>query len=68
MGWVKGSDRNFEASQTKRYRKTKKDRVVERGCILPAQARKWFWFYLEGQCSDLQCWWRAWSWRYMPVS
>ena len=26
MGWVKGSDRNFEASQTERYRKTKKDR------------------------------------------
>ena len=25
MGWVKGSDRNFEASQTERYRKTKKD-------------------------------------------
>ena len=23
MGWVKGSDRNFEASQTERYRKTK---------------------------------------------
>ena len=28
MGWVKGSDRNFEASQTERYRKTKKDRRV----------------------------------------
>ena len=26
MGWVKGSDRNFKASQTERYRKTKKDR------------------------------------------
>ena len=30
MGWVKGSDRNFEASRTERYRKTKKDRR-ERG-------------------------------------
>ena len=26
MGWVKGSDRNFKASQTERERKTKKDR------------------------------------------
>ena len=26
MGWGKGSDRNFKASQTERYRKTKKDR------------------------------------------
>ena len=25
MGWVKGSDRNFKASQTERYRKTKKE-------------------------------------------
>ena len=30
MGWVKGSDRNFEASQTERYRKTKKDRRERR--------------------------------------
>ena len=34
MGWVKGSDRNFEASHTercqKRYRKTKKDRRERR--------------------------------------
>ena len=25
MGWVKGSDRNFEASQTERQRKTKEN-------------------------------------------
>ena len=30
MGWVKGSDRNFKASQTERYRKTKKDRRERR--------------------------------------
>ena len=30
MGWVKGSDRNFEAAQTERYRKTKKDRRERR--------------------------------------
>ena len=30
MGWVKGSGRNFEASQTERYRKTKKDRRERR--------------------------------------
>ena len=30
MGWVKGSDRNFEASQTEKYRKTKKDRRERR--------------------------------------
>ena len=30
MGWVKGSDRNFEASQTERYRETKKDRRERR--------------------------------------
>ena len=26
LGWVMGSERNFEASQTERQRKTKKDR------------------------------------------
>ena len=30
MGWVKGSDRNFKASQTERHRKTKKDRRERR--------------------------------------
>ena len=30
MGWGKGSDRNFKASQTERYRKTKKDRRERR--------------------------------------
>ena len=30
MGRGKGSDRNFEASQTERYRETKKDRRERR--------------------------------------
>ena len=33
MGWVKGSDRNFEASQTERYRRQMERRWV-RAAIL----------------------------------
>ena len=48
MGWVKGSDRNFKASQTERYRKTKKDRTECRwtsGLDLP----------VDGQTKNAKC-------------
>ena len=44
MGWVKGSDRNFEASQTERYRKTKKDRRERRETCVEATLSKPYFF------------------------